>query len=120
MRDGPFATGYEAHRTGAKPNGSTPPALWVDTDSWVEADIPRRPWVVKGYAMRGAVTVIVGPPSAMKSSMMITWACAVALGVEYGDFCPQTPGKAVIYNVEDDRDEQRLRLSAALRQFDVA
>ena len=31
MRDDPFA-GYQGRRKGAKPNGGTAPALWVDAD----------------------------------------------------------------------------------------
>jgi hypothetical protein len=119
MPDDGFAR-YEARRQGGKTNGSAAPALWVDTDPWHEADIPRRPWIAPGYALRGAVTVVAGPPSAMKSSLMLAWACAVALGYEHGDFCPRAPGKVLLYNVEDDRDEQRRRLSATLRQFDAA
>jgi hypothetical protein len=118
MHDDAFA-GYEARRQGGKTNGSTAPALWIGTDPWHEADIPLRPWVAPGYALRGAVTIVAGPPSAMKSSLMLAWACAVALGCEHGDFRPRAPGTVILYNVEDDRDEQRRRLSAALRQFDA-
>jgi len=112
-------TSYETRRKGGKPNGSTAPALWIDTDPWVEADIPRRPWIAPGYALRGSVTIVTGPPSAMKSSLMLAWACALALGQEDGDFRKKARGKVVVYNVEDDREEQRRRLSAALRQFDA-
>ena len=119
MRDDGFA-GYETRRNGGgATNGFARPALWVDTELFREADIPRRAWIAPGYALRGAVTIIAGPPSAMKSSLMLAWACAVALGYEHGDFRPRGPGKVVIYNVEDDRDEQRRRLSAALRQFNA-
>lgn len=117
MPDDGFAA-YESRRTG-KTNGSAAPALWVDTDAWEEAAIPRRPWVAAGYAMRGAVTVVTGPPSAMKSSIMLAWASAIALGRDHGDFRPRAAGKVVVYNVEDDRDEQRRRLSAVLRQFNA-
>ena len=116
MRDDGF-TGYETRRKGGKPNGSTSPALWVDAGPWQETDIPSRPWIAPGYALRGAVTIVTGPPSAMKSSLMLAWSCAVALGCEHGDFRPRAAGKVVVYDVEDDRDEQRRRLSVALRQF---
>src|SRR6185312_8795135 len=62
--------------------------LWVDDAAWSEAELPRREWVVPGYALRGAVTVVVGPPSAMKSSLMLAWACALALGRDHGRFRP--------------------------------
>jgi AAA domain/Toprim domain len=92
-------------------------ALWVDGDAWSEADLPRRPWIAPGYALRGAVTVMAGPPSAMKSSMTLAWAVSIALHKPHGDFRPTAPGKCIVYNVEDDKAEQRRRLSAALRQF---
>jgi len=92
-------------------------SLWVDDEAWSEAELPCRDWVAPGYALRGAVTVIAGPPSAMKSSLMLGWACALALGREHGRFRPAAKASTIIYNVEDDRQEQRRRLSAALRQF---
>ncbi len=83
------------------------------------AELPPRPWVAPGYALRGAVTIVAGPPSALKSSLMLAWGCAVALGQRHGRFIPNAAEAAVIYNVEDDATEQRRRLSAALRQFDA-
>jgi RecA-family ATPase len=93
--------------------------LWIDDDDWEEADIPRRPWVAEGYALRGAVTVVTGPPSVMKSMLMLAWASAVGLNREHGRFKPQGSGNVIVYNVEDNRDEQRRRLAATLRQFDA-
>jgi len=93
------------------------PSIWIDADDWDEADIPRRPWIVPGYALRGAVTLIAGPPSAMKSSMALGWASSIALCINYGRFHPIVSGPAFVYNVEDNQNEQRRRLSATLRQF---
>jgi hypothetical protein len=91
--------------------------LWVDADDWNEAAIPRRPWVASGYALRGAVTLVCGPPSTLKSSLMLSWAIAIALHRDFGGFHPTGAGKVVVYNVEDDMHEQQRRLSAVLRQF---
>jgi hypothetical protein len=55
----------------------------------------------------------------MKSSLMLAWGCAGALGKPHGDFHPREPVTVIIFNVEDDADEQRRRLSAALRQFEA-
>jgi hypothetical protein len=112
MQDDAFAA-YDAQRARSA-------AIWVMDTAWTEADLPQRRWVAPKYALRGAVTVIAGPPSAMKSSLMLAWGCAVALGRQHGHFRPREPGKAVLYNVEDGADEQRRRLSAALRQFDAS
>jgi hypothetical protein len=97
-----------------------PAALWVDDDSWLEAEIERRPWIAPGYLMRGAVTVVSGPGSAGKSSLLVGWSIALALGRRWHRFCPAEPMKVFNYNVEDDRLEQQRRMSATLRQFDAS
>jgi AAA domain len=81
MRDGapggdPFAK-YDWNPPNDQPGTL---AIWIDEDPWVETELPPRPWVAPGYALRGAVTIIAGPPSALKSSLMLAWGCAVALG----------------------------------------
>jgi hypothetical protein len=91
-------------------------SLWVDDDDWIEADLPRRPWLVPGYALRGAVTILSGPGGVAKSSLTAAWCVAVATGRPIGGFAPMHPGRALLMNVEDDAIEQRLRLSAILRQ----
>jgi RecA-family ATPase len=92
--------------------------VWIDDDGWDEKDIPQRPWVVPGFALRGAVTLLSGPPSALKSTLMLSFAAASALGRDFGPhFRPCAAEHAIVYNVEDDRIEQRRRLSATLRYF---
>lgn len=82
-----------------------------------EKDIPKRPWIVPGYLLRGCVTIVGGPGGAGKSSLMIGWCASLALGRQFNHFCPPASRKVLFYNVEDDLDEQQRRLSAALRQF---
>ena len=97
-------------------NAASAEALWCDADHWAEKDIPRRPWVAPGYLLRGAVTLLTGPPSALKSSLVLAWAAALARR-RLGRFHRRRRYPVIVYNVEDDRDEQRRRLSATLRQF---
>ncbi len=104
-------------RTGNRQPPNAP--LWIDDEEWDEAELPVRAWIARKYAHRGSVTLLVGPPSAMKSSLMLAWAAALALNVPHGDFGPTAAGTTVVYNVEDDRTEQRRRLSAVLRQFNT-
>ena len=116
----PFDSLTDAFREpAASRSGSTAPTLWVDAEAWTECQIPRRNWVAPGYALRGSVTILAGPPSAMKSSLTLAWTCSIALGRDYGDFRPGARGTVIVYGVEDDRDEQRRRLSATLRQFEA-
>jgi len=103
----------------AQGHGQPPSAgvLWAEDSSWTEDGIPQRPWIAPGYALRGALTVVAGPPSASKSSLMVAYAVAAALGEPFHRFRPVGPMRVLIYNVEDDADEQRRRFSAVLRQF---
>lgn len=93
------------------------PAIWLDDAAWCEEQIEQRPWVVPGYFMRGAVTVLAGPGGAGKSSLMLAWGIAAAVGETFGAFAPKAACRVLVYNVEDDKTEQRRRLSAALRTF---
>ncbi len=95
-------------------------SLSVHADSWAEADIPHRPWLVPGYFMRGTLTVISGHGSAGKSLLSCAWAIAAATGQRVGRFQPLEPVRVGLFNVEDDDAEQQRRLSAALRQFGMA
>ncbi len=96
-----------------------PAPIWLDAGAWSEGDIPRRAWIAPGYMLRGAVSVLVGPPSAAKSLLALTWGAALALGRDHGDFRPVAKGRTLVFNVEDDAIEQQRRMSAALRQFDA-
>jgi len=88
--------------------------LWSITEPWDEAVIPLRPWIAKGYLMRRSLTVISGPGSAGKSSLMVGWACSLSLGCAFNRLQPSSEMRVVTYNVEDDADEQRRRFSAML------
>lgn len=111
----PLAAARAATKQPASNATPSEPALWVDADGWVEEQVPRRPWVVPGYLMRGAVTLVAGMGSAGKSSLMVGWAVSLAFGEPLGRFAPPTSCRVALYNVEDDEHEQRRRISAALR-----
>jgi hypothetical protein len=88
--------------------------IWFDDSEWDEGAIPRRPWLAVGYLLRGSVTAIVGPGGISKSSLMLTWAVHLAHGIPCHRMAPLGSFRVMIYNVEDDSDEQRRRLSAIL------
>jgi len=92
--------------------------LWVDGELFNAAAIPRRPWAVPGYLMRGSVTVLSGQGAGGKSSLVVRWTVNLAAGEAIGQFAPTEPMRVVNYNVEDDRDEQQRRYSAALKASD--
>ena len=94
--------------------------FWLDAEPWDEAAIPRRPWIVPRYLLRGSISLLIGAPGAAKSLLALTWGIALALGESHEDFAPIAKSRVVICNAEDDLDEQRRRISAALRQFGAA
>jgi hypothetical protein len=99
----------------AEPGGREP--IWIRSRLAREVEEPRRPWIVKDYLMAGAISICIGAPSAFKSTLLLGFAAALALGAPLGDFAPMSRCKVVVYNAEDDWDEQQLRLLAALRYF---
>lgn len=88
---------------------------WRD-DAWSEETLPKRPWIARGYLLRGQVTVVGGAGGAGKSMLILGLSVACALDTAWGRFKPEHPCRVVVLNAKDDDDEQRLRLSAALRQ----
>jgi RecA-family ATPase len=77
--------------------------------------IPELPYVVRPYLPRGVVTGLVGPGGAGKSLLLLMWAVAIALGIAFDDFDPRAALRVMVINMEDDIDEMRRRIAAALR-----
>lgn len=79
------------------------------------ADIPPRPWISKGYLMRGQMTGIIAPGGAGKSTLTLGWAASLALGrgdiMGLGDIKGGRQ-RVVIINNEDDKEEIERRLNA--------
>lgn len=82
--------------------------------------IEPRPWIAPGYLLRGAVTMLVGPPDQGKSAWLTTATVALLLGQQLGAL------KAVIGTcrvltlfAEEDDNEQRRRFAAALAVYNA-
>jgi hypothetical protein len=112
MEPDPEPPSIDVERVAPSP-GKSP--LWVDGELFNAAAIPRRPWAVPGYLMRGSVTVLSGQGAGGKSSLVVRWTVNLAAGEALGQFAPTGPMRVVNYNTEDDRDEQQRRYSAALK-----
>ena len=95
------------------------PEHWIQLDGWDEAALERRRWIAPRYLLRGAVHMLAAPGSAGKSSLMVAWTCALALGVAFSGLRPYQPCCVITFNVEDDGSEQQRRFSAALKQFNA-
>ena len=81
------------------PPPASPTALWSASDDWEEAAIPPRPWIARGYLLRGSVTVVSGAGSAGKSSLMCSYAAALGLGKPCHRMIPTRAYRVLTYNV---------------------
>jgi len=114
------ASTYARHAKNAKPDGF---GQRVHSFSMQSADIvhlPKREWLAERALKRGLVSQIIAPGSAGKSLLTLQWAVAVALG--RGDFTSlavRERTRVLIVNLEDDLEEQQLRLAAVATQFGI-
>ena len=95
-------------------------SLWVIREAWMEAEIPRRPWIARGYLMRGSITVVSGASAAGKSSLMVGWATALTVDCAFRNLRAPAAMRVATYNVEDDEFEQKRRFSAMLNRMKLA
>lgn len=80
-------------------------------------DVPVRPWLVNRLLMRRAVTLLPAAGSSGKSVLSLTIAAHVALGKDFGQYKCKAPCKVVMYNAEDDLQEQSRRLYAICQEY---
>ncbi|MFN3612618.1 AAA family ATPase, partial [Tepidimonas sp.] len=81
------------------------------------ASIPPRPWLIKRLLMRGQITLMPAAGSSGKSSLALTIAAHGAVGKGFGPYEIAAPFKSVVYNAEDDLDEQSRRLYAICQEY---
>lgn len=91
------------------------PLVVFDAFDFKEADIPVRPWLVPGAILAGYTHMLAAPGGSGKSLFTLQLAMAMAEGIAWGGFKPRKCYRSLIINVEDDINEQRRRLSGALR-----
>jgi len=80
----------------------------------IAKEIPRRPWVVPGLLLRRHVSVLVAPPGSGKSLLTLQMALMMSTGMSWGGWHPRGICKVLVINSEDDSDEMRRRLTAAV------
>lgn len=95
----------------------------VESAALSAADIdalPPRPWIAKGYLMRGKLTALIAPGSAGKSLLTLQWAVALAGGIGSLIGMPAlAQHRVLMVNGEDERHEQRLRIGAIAKHFNL-
>lgn len=80
-------------------------------------EIKKRPWVVNRLLMRGNVTVLNAAGATGKSTMSLTIGAHLAMGLDIFGFKTVQPGRSIVYNAEDDVEEQSRRLHAICHHF---
>lgn len=75
-------------------------------------DIPKRAWLLRNFLMMRYLTVIVGQSGMGKSNFVMAVTAHLASGREFLGFQTDDglPVRCVVYNAEDDLDEQSRRL----------
>jgi hypothetical protein len=81
------------------------------------ATLPPRPWMMDRLLMLHENTLLLAPGSVGKSSLVLAVAAHLAVGADFFDFKTHVKCKSVIYNGEDDVDEQTRRLLALCIQY---
>jgi len=79
--------------------------------------LPPRPWMVDRLLMLHENTLLLAPGSVGKSSVVLAVAAHLAVGRDFNTFKTHVKCKSVIYNGEDDVNEQTRRLLALCIQY---
>lgn len=94
-------------------------------ESWsaalaVTEPIRPRQWVLGTTALSGALSVLIGPGGVGKSALAIAMAISISVGRGIcGDFVFRRR-RALIISLEDDADELKRRIAAAMQRHDIA
>lgn len=81
-----------------------------------QSAIPQRDWRANRMLIRHQVSALIAPGGTSKSSFTLTLAAHKALGVPFAGLGLK-PGKTIVYNAEDDLNEQSRRLNAICVQY---
>lgn len=79
--------------------------------------IPPRPWLIPRLLMRRAITLVPAAGSMGKSILTLELAAHMANGKDFGPYRVLAPSKSVLYNAEDDLEEQSRRLQAICVEY---
>lgn len=88
---------------------------FLDATDIIEADIPKRQWILGRRYIAKFVTQIVAPGGVGKSMLSIMDALSIATGQSISEEPVHIPGRVWIHNAEDPLDELKLRVAAAMK-----
>lgn len=81
--------------------------------------IPRREWILGSMLLKHHLSILVAAPGVGKSTLCIAQAVAIVTGKEITGQKVHRRGKVWVYNNEDETDELRRRLAAALQHHGI-
>ncbi|HWL56957.1 MAG TPA: AAA family ATPase [Paracoccus sp. (in: a-proteobacteria)] len=87
-----------------------------------EDQIPTRPWFYRNFALRGYLSLLIGPPGVSKTTFLIGMALHAAAGKSYGDLelvADEEPRNVLLVLAEEDKDEINLRVAAVRKTFGI-
>lgn len=91
----------------------------VDAMDFDESRIPLRDWVIPGAILAKHTHIFAAPGGTGKSLFTLQLAMTLASGISWGQFHPRKPCRVLVLNAEDDIDEQRRRIAAAVRVMGI-
>jgi RecA-family ATPase len=89
----------------------------IDVGQWDGKVVPEREWVVPGWILPRAVTLIAGAGGTGKSLLLQQWLSAIALGDVFMGVRGATPVPTLYVNCEDDVEELHRRQVAIANAF---
>lgn len=89
----------------------------IDVGTWEGVTLPEREWVVPGWILPRAVTLISGAGGTGKSLLIQQWLSAIALGDGFMGTRGVKPVPVLYVNCEDDTEELQRRQAAIAKAF---
>ena len=78
-----------------------------------------RPWIMYRLLLARTVTTMIAPGSAGKSTMALIIAAHLAVGRAFAGLECKKPGKSIVYDAEDEREEMSKRLWAICETYGI-
>lgn len=117
----PNAEGCTPQEQPEPPPDAKPDRLGIEMWSWQDPTaIPPRPWLLGNFAMRGEVSAIGGMGGRGKTAWLIGAMLSGVTGRNLVGQHPHRRGRWLFLDLEDNADEFRRRVSAAMMHHDIA
>src|SRR5262249_45323081 len=96
------------------------PLTFIKASDWDGQPVPERQWVGHNRVPAGKVTILNGDGAAGKTTITLQLAVATPCGTDWLGAVIDTPGPAMFFSTEEDRDEIHRRLDAIRAHFGLS